>query len=491
MSASPSLLKVLFVEDDPLDCEQVQHELQGLATVERADTQENFAAALKETWDAICVDLRMPELDGQQAIRMAKEAQPGTPILVITGSVDDETASIACQQGAVDYLRKDRLRRLRMALCNAVEAARRTKENEERKARELKNQQAELIGELSIGLSHDMNGVLSVLLAGVEILRHTVSREDARILDAMESSTKHGAQMLRQLLTFAAGEGGTLKVITLPYLLGKVSSMTRGTFPSNIHLEISTVSGTASIQCDELEMTKCLLNIMLNSRDAMPDGGKLTISSQNTTEPDGLMIQILIRDDGVGIPEDVLPLIFEPFMTTKKHGTGLGLAMAKRIVEEHHGRIEVTSSSAGTEFRILLPAFNEDLAKKQTPDFCGHGKHVLLVEDAEFVRTWTRLFLEDAGYVVHEAATGPEAMSVFIANSETISVLVSDVWLPVMSGPQLAKALLELNNSLPLIFVTGLDASAPIDPTPSATIQKPFSREALLLELQRVLLPVK
>jgi CheY-like chemotaxis protein len=372
-----------------------------------------------------------------------------------------------------------------MAVSNAVEAAESKRQNEERKKREMANQQAELIGELSIGLSHDMNGILGVIIAGTDMLRRDAKKEDIHILDAMESSSRHGAQMLRQLLLFAAGEGGTLKVTTLDHLLGKIGAMLRGTFPSNIHLDISTTPGTASIQCNELEMTKCLLNLAINSRDAMPSGGKLNLSAQNQ----GSTVRIVVRDNGTGIPEHLIPIIFEPFLTTKKHGTGLGLSMAKRIIEEHHGRIAVRSSAAGTEFQIHLPAFVGGEAKTAVPHFDGKGKHILLVEDTEFLRAWTKLFLEESNYVVHEASSGPEAMSVFIAHSDEISVLISDVWLPVMSGPQLAKALLQLNSALPLIFVTGLDADAVIEPIPSATLQKPFTRESLLLELRRVLLP--
>jgi signal transduction histidine kinase len=484
---SAPLLKCLFAEDAWQDCEIVQHELRGLATVEQANTRDKFAEALKQKWDAVFVDLRMPDLDGNVAINMARDAHPDTPILVITGSVDDETASIACQAGACDYLRKDRLHRLRMAVSNAVEAAEAKRQNEERKLREIRNQQSELIGELSIGLSHDMNGILGVIMAGTDMLRRDAKEEDIYIINAMESSSRHGAQMLRQLLLFAAGEGGTLKILTPGDLLGKVGAMLRGTFPSNIHLDISTMPGTSNIQCNELEMTKCILNLAINSRDAMPSGGKLNLMAQNH----GGEVRIVIRDNGTGIPEHLIPMIFEPFLTTKKHGTGLGLSMAKRIIEEHQGRIAVRSSAAGTEFQIYLPVFVGEKAKSAAPHFDGKGKHILLVEDTEFLRAWTKLFLEESNYIVHEAATGPEAMSIFLKHSEEISALISDVWLPAMSGPLLAKALLELNSSLPLIFVTGLDADAPLDPTPSATLQKPFTKDALLLELQRVLLPVQ
>lgn len=482
--------RVLFIEDTAEDVEIVRRKLDGLATVDNVDTKDKLEAALKKSWDAILVDLRMYEISGEQAITMAKAASPSTPIIIVTGSVDDETAAMACQAGASDYLRKDRLSRLKMAVSKAVENAELKRENEERRKREQANQQAELLGQLSIGLAHDLNGMLGVHMAGTDILRKTADKDECRILDAMESSTKHGAQMLKQLLLFAAGEGGTFKVITPAYLLGKVQSMLRGTLPSNISLEVVTAPGTSPIKCNELEMTKCLLNLAINSRDAMEDGGKLVISAQNSTEPDGTFVQISVKDTGHGIPEDVIELIFTPFFTTKTSGTGLGLSMAKKIILDHHGKVEAVSGANGTEFRILLPAFTELDAKKDAPAFDGHGRHVLLVEDTEFLRAWTKLFLEESNYVVHEAATGPEAMSVFLKYSDQISVLISDVWLPCMNGPQLAQALLALNPTLPLVFVTGLDATAKIEPSPAATIQKPFSRELLLNELARVLLPV-
>ncbi len=483
------MFKILFAEDDLLDVEMVQYELRGLAEVEQADTRNKFKAALARSWDVIFLDLRMPDLDGADAMAMAREVKPDVPVIIITGSVDDETASISCQRGAVDYLRKDRLRRLRIAVQQAVEKAnlKRLKEQLEKETR--RTQRLELLGELVVGIAHDMNNVMGVIVAGIEILRsHISSQEGSRILDVMLSSSRRASEMQRQMLAFGkGGDGGEQQRVSAEYLLGEISSMLRGTFPSNIRLLVRTSVGTAQIRCDATQVNQVLLNLAVNARDAMPNGGELVISAQNVTLPEGLFVCITVRDTGTGIPDSILPHIFEPFYTSKgdKGGSGVGLAMVRSIIAAHGGKVDVRSKAGDTEFSVYLPIASDATPKKT--QFDGQGKAVLLTEDTEFLRTWMALLLRDANYVVHEAVSGPEAMNLFLANMETIDVLLSDVGMPLMSGTQLAEALLKLKPGLPVLFITGLGSTGALHPTPTAVLHKPFSSESLLQTLKDML----
>ncbi len=493
------MLKALFAEDDRLDVELVQRELNGLAEVEQIATRDKFKEALAKPCDVILMDLRMMEWDGADAMAIAKEMCPETPVIIVTGSVDDETASISCQKGAVDYLRKDRLRRLRIAVLNAVESAAIKRDKEklklemERLERESwRTQRRELLGELVVGIAHDMNNILGVLVAGIEILRtHVQNLEGNRILDVMLSSSRRASEMQRQMLAFGkGGDGGEQQRVSAEYLLGEISSMLRGTFPSNIRLLVRTSVGTAQIKCDATQVNQVLLNLAVNARDAMPNGGELIISAQNVTLPEGLFVCITVRDTGTGIPESILPHIFEPFYTSKgdKGGSGVGLAMVKNIIAAHGGKVDVRSKAGDTEFSVYLPVSADATPKKTQHD--GGGKRVLLAEDTEFLRTWMALLLRDANYVVHEAVSGPEAMNLFLANIESIDVLLSDVGMPLMSGTQLAEALLKLKPGLPVLFITGLESEGALKHTESASVlHKPFSSASLLQTLKDILNP--
>ncbi len=481
------MFKILFAEDCKEDAEIVQHELRGLALVEQADTRDKFKAALDRQWDAILVDLRMPDLDGDDAMALAKEVRPEVPIIIVTGSVDDETASISCQRGAVDYLRKDRLRRLRIAVQQAVEKATLKRENEERKNREMRGQRLELLGEMVGGLSHDLRNVLSVILAGIEIIR-SKGADEQRILDVMTSSVRRAEQMLAQILAFGRSDSGELHKVSTQYVVGEIATLLRaGTFPTNILVQITTAIGTAEIRCDENQINRALWNLCLNARDAMmPGGGQLTIAAQNITQPEGQFVLISIRDTGSGIPKEAMARLFEPFFTTKgSKGTGLGLVMAQQIIAAHGGKIGVTSGTSGTEFQIYLPVAGE--VKSNVPDFDGGGKTILLCEDEDFLRAWGKLRLENANYRVLDAPNGAAAMNLFLANLDSVDALVTDLNMPVMTGDKLATALLELKKDLKIVYITGLARSETYHPVPSAILEKPFASVRLLETLNNIL----
>jgi len=482
---NPPLLKCLFIEDSREDLEIIRRSLDEMATVTGAATRAELEDALQSSWDVVLADLRLHDIDGEEAIRIVKAKNPLTPVLIVTGSVDDDSAALACQSGACDYLRKDRLRRLRMAVQNAYDDA-------QRKRRELMNQRLELLGEAVTGLSHDLRNVLSVILAGVEIVRPKTQPAEERILDVMTSSVRRAEEMLTQILAFGRGDSGELQKVSTEHIVGEISSLLRaGTFPSNIEVQITTAIGTASIRCDENQINRALWNLVLNAKQAMPDGGQLIISAQNVTlhDPEGEHVMISIKDSGVGIPQAAMERLFEPFFTTRRGqgGTGLGLAMTKQIIAAHGGTIGVTSDAGGTEFKVFLPVAGEK--HNHLPAFDGRGATVLVVEDDTFLRSWEALRLENANYRVLEAPNGAAAMSIFLKhldNVDEVQILLTDLTMPAMQGNELAKALLQLKPDLKVIYVSGLDSVGTFKPEPTAVLEKPFPSVRLLEVLRDV-----
>jgi len=414
---------------------------------------------------------------------MARKEKPEIPVILVTGSIGHQAAGAACREGAVDYVLKgeDGLERLPMAVANA---------NELRllRIKQTREQRLELLGDLAAGVAHDVNNLLGVILAGVDLVRRNANQTDAKILDVLESTSQRGAELMKQMLAFARGnDSGAYKSVAPEYLVGEIGTMLRSTFPANIRIVYHTAAGTAHIFCNESAINQAWLNLAVNAKASMPNGGELSITAQNVTLPTGKFVCVTFKDTGSGISKDDLPHVFEPFFTTKgKKGTGLGLALVKQIIEAHAGIVEVSSSTKGTEFQIFLPVSVEP--EKPKDDFDGAGRVVLLVDDTDFIRTWVRLILEESGYVVIEANCGAEAMHLFVTRHENICLLLTDVAMPLCSGPELARACRELVRDLKVVYVTGLDSGGmPRDPVGSATLLKPFTRQKLLETLKTIL----
>jgi len=476
-------LKVIFFEDDWRDAEMVSRKLEAIADTTVCGDVDKFEQHLKSEFDIILVDWSVPGISGEQTIALAKTAQPNTPILIITGSIDDaHGASVACRYGAADILLKDRIERLPQAVQTAHD-------NHLLRLHTLREQRLELLGELSTGLAHDLNNVLAVIIAGAEMLRGRVNSADQRIIDAILSSSRRGAEMLTQMLAFARGlNGSAFKTVTAEYLMGEIGLMLRGTFPANVRVKIETVPGTSKVRCDPVQINQVFLNLCVNARDAMPAGGELSLKAQNVEiEKDLGFVVFTVRDTGTGMTEETLSKLFTPFFTTKAigKGTGIGLSMVRNILAMHGGRVDAQSGPKGTTFHFYLPIAGENAKPEKKYD--GHGRTILLVDDEEVLMTWCALFMEEANYKVIAASNGPEAMNIFIEHMDGIWALVTDIGLGVMSGEQLANALLEVRPDLPIIYISGSETDAPRNPPANANLRKPFDREKLLDALAAVL----
>ncbi len=491
-------IKVLLLEDSPTDAVFVQRSLRDVATVDVAIDKKHFIEMLKEKWDLIILDWKVNELRGEESVVLSRAANVDVPLILLTGSLDEESATAALRIGFTDYLRKDRMERLPHAVQEAYD-------KRLLKAQALRDNRLEILGHMTAGYNHDLNQLLQVFMSGPEILRRVIAdhmpvvpEEITRVLDVMDSTSRRGAEMSRQIATFVRGSNGnSMKAVSPEFLLTELGAMLRDSFPTNIRVTTKTMPGTSLAECNASQIGQVLLNLACNAKDSMtPNGGEIHITAQNAATVAGPRIRIEVRDTGSGIPANVLPKIFDAFYTTKGvgQGTGLGLSMAQKIMNDHGGHISVETGPTGTAFAIFIPVAHVDThaeSMSNLSDFDGGGKKVLICDDEAHMRLMIEIFLQDANYETLTAASGMEALSYFRSN-HNIAALLTDVSMPHFTGPQLLEALRCQSYDLPIIFLTGhadVDAKK-FDPPPTAILAKPFSRSLLLETLRDVLLKV-
>ena len=371
-------------------------------------------------------------------------------------------------------------------------------------------QRMESIGVLAGGIAHDLNNVLSPILMSVELLKFGVNAEDrAELLETMRASAQRGADLVKQVLSYARGIEGQSMRIDLAYILKEIRQIVRETFPKNIVFTVDIATDLWTITGDPTQLHQVLMNLCVNARDAMPHGGLLTASLKNENVDEvyagmnpetkcGSYVSMSVRDTGTGIPPEIRDKIFDPFFTTKElgKGTGLGLSTTMSIVKSHGGFIDVTSEPGkGTMFTIHLPAnrdseiTEESKAKVQPP--AGKGELLLFVDDEEGIREVAKKYLKRFGYRVLLASNGAEAVSTYSLHSSEISAVITDMAMPVMDGRACAVALKSLNPQVLIIGSSGManrEAIAKImECGVCSFISKPYTSEAMLIMIRQVL----
>ncbi|MET0261901.1 MAG: PAS domain S-box protein [Rariglobus sp.] len=372
----------------------------------------------------------------------------------------------------------------------------------------LRTQRLESIGTLSGGIAHDLNNALSPILMGIELLKMRYP-DSSSFLDAMETSAKRGASMVRQLLTFAKGVDGQRVPLQPHHLIAEIESIIERTFPKNIELVVNLGETLRPILGDSTQIHQVLLNLCVNARDAMPDGGTLTIEAQNHTvdalyasnvpnlKP-GRHIRIQIRDTGTGIPPAIIERIFEPFFSTKgpDRGTGLGLSTVIGIVRSHSGCVQVYSTPGeGTLFSVYLPVAEEGADVSATPfapniGFEGNGRFILVVEDEPAVREIARAVLTSLDFKVITATDGEDAMRHLTADQPKLSLVITDFHMPKMDGLSFVKIARELMPGTPIIVSSGRLEKSDADQLAAlgvrSLLHKPFTQGDLVKSLQHV-----
>lgn len=378
-------------------------------------------------------------------------------------------------------------------------------------AQSLRAQRLESLGTLAGGIAHDLNNVLAPIMMSIDLL--AADETDAgrlAMLSTIEASARRGADMVRQILSFARGMEGRRVDVQPSDLLRDIEKIARETFPKNISVRCEVVHDLWHVTGDPTQLHQVLLNLSVNARDAMATGGVLRLRAANTTLDDqcaagqldgqvGPYVVMEVEDTGCGMPPEVVDRIFEPFYTTKDldKGTGLGLSTTLAIVKSHGGFIRVDSEPGhGSTCRVFLPALTEGIIEQATPADAadlphGRGEVVLVVDDERAIRDVTRQTLEAHGYVVRLAADGAEAVVLYASQAGEIDIVLADMMMPVMDGRSTVHALRSLNPDVRIIATSGLSGNAQraaqVEMGATPFLSKPFTAETLLHAIREAL----
>ena len=372
-------------------------------------------------------------------------------------------------------------------------------------------QKMEAVGRLSGGVAHDFNNLLGVIIGYAEFLQESLQPENSlrSSVDEILKAGKRAASLTRQLLAFSRQQVLDPKVLDLNVVVSDMDKMLRRLIGEDIELSTTPGAGLGRIKADQGQLEQVLLNLVVNARDAMPQGGKLLIDTQNMVMDEafvrrypypvqpGPYVCLTVSDSGIGMDVETKARAFEPFFTTKEKGkgTGLGLSTVYGVVKQSGGYIDIYSSpGAGTTFKIYLPRVDEAIQAERTlggvTSSIGN-ETILLAEDESSLRTLTRNTLELCGYKVLEAKDGVEALEVSDRYKGPIDLLLTDMVMPGMGGRALAQELTRRRPEIRLAYMSGYTGQAvgsqgPVDPG-SVFLLKPFTRELLTRKIREAL----
>jgi two-component system, cell cycle sensor histidine kinase and response regulator CckA len=504
-------LRVLMVEDSPADAELLLHELSKSdydVTSIRVDTGDGLRQALGgHSWDIVVSDYSMPAFTAPDALRILAESGLDIPFIIVSGTIGEETAVNSLKAGACDFLVKGRLTRL----VPTIERERREADLRRERARahaaledELRQaQKLEAIGQLAGSVAHDFNNMLTAILGYAELLTEQIGPDKpiGRDLQEIVAAAQRAAALTRQLLAFGRKQAITPVILSVNGIIEDLQPMLRRLINANISIRVKLDPNVNAVVADATQLEQVLLNLAVNARDAMIEGGALTIETQNqtidetdraygpTSPPPGTYVVVRVTDTGCGMSQAVQARIFEPFFTTKErgHGTGLGLAAVYGIVKQLNGNILVNSEPGrGTVFTVCLPATGQpaahaSAAQRQSSVPVGN-ETILLVEDEPGVRRFAKTILMRHGYHVVEADSSETALAGLAGEPVRVDLLLTDLMLSGRHGGELATDLRRTRPDLPVLFMSGYANSAVRTGLPDGctVLEKPFTAHTLL-----------
>jgi len=512
-------LRVLHLEDSPRDAELIRFTLEDgdfecdLVVVEN---KNDFTKQLSEgQFDVVLSDYGLADYDGLSALELVRKTKPEVPFILVSGTLGEEEAVESLKTGATDYILKSRLTRLVPAVRRALEDARKRAELKEAEARLLRAQRLESIGALASGIAHDLNNILAPIMMSAPMLRWGLKPEEMeKTVVSIETSAQRGADLVKQLLLFGRGVEGNRTVLQPKHLTRDIARMVRETFPKAITFESRTVADLWTLTGDATQIHQVLLNLCVNARDAMPAGGKLSLSAENiqldahyasmiAEARPGPHVLFRVTDTGEGIPPAIIEKIFDPFFTTKEQGkgTGLGLSTVLGIVKSHGGCLDVRSEvGKGTTFSVYFPATpNSSAPLAETPAAMaigkGDGEMVLVVDDEPEILKITEQNLERHGYRAVLAHDGVDALVLFTQRRDEIHVVLTDLEMPLMDGVSLVRAIRKLDPNVQVIASSGIGTAQGLEEKMAqlndlgvqTLLTKPYGAETLLHALHQAL----
>lgn len=513
-------LRILLVDDDEDDylitqdllddISKDRYQLEWVSTYEQATDR-----MARSEHDIYLVDYRLGKHSGLELLRWAMAEDCKAPLILLTGQGDHQVDLEAMEAGAADYLVKDRLdaHLLERSIRYAVEGYRAQKDRIKLEAELRQAQKMEAIGHMAGGIAHDFNNVLTAILSYASLARRHVEPEHPVYskLVGIEESSQRAASLTHQLLAFARRQVVAPRTLNLNDVVLNLDKLLRRLINAEIELVTLPGQNLHYVKVDPGQMEQILVNLVVNARDAMPNGGKLTIRTTNETltrkftqhhvglEP-GEYVCLTVSDDGIGMAEDVKARIFDPFFTTKEpgKGTGLGLATCYGIVKQNNGHILVDSElGVGTTFRIYFPCVRSVSKRKsdrEATNLLPKGiETVLLVEDEPAVRQIVTELLEQQGYTVLTAENGEDALRLFEMEESPakIDLMLTDIVMPRLTGTALADTVKSIYPDVKIVFMSGyadesLAKKGALE-SGQTFIQKPFTLEVLARKIREVL----
>jgi two-component system, cell cycle sensor histidine kinase and response regulator CckA len=509
-------VRILFVEDSPIDFHLEERQLRSAGlrfTSKRVENGEDLIRELDEFKPHLVIsDYSLPTIEGPAILKIVRENRPTLPFIFVSGTIGEERAVESMKNGATDYVIKDRMNSLGLKVQRAL------REVEEREARRLlgeqlrHSQKMEAIGRLAGGVAHDFNNLLTVINGYTEIALGALpephpSRPD---LEEVYKAGQRGAALTRQLLIFGRKQVTQAVTLDLNEAVAAMDRMLARLVGQDIKIATVLAPVPCRVTADPTQIEQVIVNLVVNARDAMPNGGRISIETGLVEVGDdyvrthpglrpGPHARLTICDSGAGIPPEILDHIFEPFFTTKDvgRGTGLGLSLVHGIVSQAGGTIDVRSDvGRGSTFVILLPvsAKPETRVPPQIPAVKGAAtgtETILLAEDQESVRKLTAAVLEASGYTVLKATDGTDALNRCAAHAGPIHLLLTDLVMQTMTGVELAGLVRRHHPETKFLLMSGYAYRNPqlhdLIQAGLPFLEKPFTPEDLKRKVRDVL----
>ncbi|MCI0812402.1 MAG: response regulator [Chloroflexi bacterium] len=515
------LIKVLLVDDDEddymitrdllLDVEALEYDLDWISSYAEA-----LDAIERNQHDIYLIDYRLGERDGMQLLNEALDGGCTAPIILLTGQGDREVDVEAMKAGAADYLVKGQIDHilLERSIRHSIERKALEREHAALEEQLLQAQKLESIGQLAGGIAHDFNNLMTPIIGYAQMGLTTLPEEyrERVYLEEILKAADRATNLIQQLLAFSRRQVVELQVIDLNSLLVNIDMMLQRLIGEDVELVILPSENLGAVKVDPTQIEQVVVNLAVNARDAMPEGGTLIVETSNIefgeeelkNHPDmaaGPYVMFAVSDTGHGMSEEVKAHLFEPFYTTKEKGkgTGLGLSTCYGIIAQNKGYIWVYSEiGSGTTFKIYLPSLDvipqgtERPSGTKSNELPRGSETVLLVEDEEQVRELAARVLRQQGYTVLQASNGVEALSIASRHADgEIDLLLTDVVMPLIGGRELSIKLRDIHPNVRVIYTSGYTDEAVIRhgmlKPGTDFVQKPYSLAGLTQKIRSVL----
>jgi signal transduction histidine kinase len=482
---------------------------------------EGLAGQAIRTQEIIVCDDYMKAQQGRPRVWVGpqNEALPRPALIAPLAMMGRVIGTLEIQNDEGKAYRTEHVTAMKMAANLAASAIDNVRLLEQERGQALRLQQSqkmEAIGTLAGGVAHDFNNLLTIIIGNADLALRKLQPNDPlrpRLVE-VDKASKRAAGLTRQLLAFGRRQQMERRNIKLNDVIAEIMKLLNRIIGADVEVNVRAGSNLSVISADPAQIEQVVMNLAVNARDSMPEGGQLTIETCNITLDEnhqrlypyaqpGKYVELQVSDTGSGMDEATRARIFEPFFTTKPvgKGTGLGLSMAYGIIKQHDGHINVYSEPGhGTTFKIYLPVSESTVEEREViveREVVGGAETILLAEDEEGLRHLARNVLVGLGYTVLLAKDGEEAVQVYTENSERIKLLLLDVMMPRMGGPEAYERMRRIGGTVPLIFMTGYSSdfvkdrfvkqNISLEALGADVIQKPYKIDGLGRKIREVL----